>query len=376
MKLYLIAGEASGDLLGAGLMRALKARVPGVQFHGIGGEKMQAEGLTSLFPYHELSLMGFAEVIPHLFKLTARIGLAVEDVLARAPDAVITIDSPGFTFRVARKLREAGYAGKLIHYVAPSVWAYKPERAEKCAALFDAMLCLLPFEPPYFEAEGLRAPFVGHPVAELPLGDGAAFRTKYDISADVPLLTLLPGSRENEIRRHMPVFGAAVAELAVAHPNLALAVPVSARLLPLLGLYFKDCPFRAVVVTGEEDKRGALAASQAALVKSGTISLEVARSGLAQVVAYRANPISVWLVRRMIKIPYVNLINIMAQREVIPELLQERCTPHALAQALLPLMADAQARAEQVTAAAEQLARLKAGMPASEAAAQEIMRFF
>ncbi|MBV8939410.1 MAG: lipid-A-disaccharide synthase [Alphaproteobacteria bacterium] len=358
---YLVAGEASGDALGAGLMAALKAQTAGdVRFSGVGGEKMEAEGLASLFPYHELSLMGFVEIVPHLITLHARINLVAEDIIAKQPDVVVTIDSPGFNFRLADRLRKSGSVhARLVHYVAPTVWAYKPERAARCAQLFDHLLCLLPFEPPYFEAEGLAATFVGHPVAYQAKGDGRAFREKYQMSAETPLLALLPGSREGEIRRHMPIFAPAIVKLAETHPGLAIAAPVHQRLLPMLAKFFKGCPLRAVVVSDDQDRRGALAASTIALAKSGTVSLEVAQAGVPQIVAYRAHPVSAWVLRRMINIPQVNLINIMAGEEVIPELLQEDCTSSALAEALEALMNDPQAAAHQVEIASAQLEKLR-----------------
>ncbi|MGE0753968.1 MAG: lipid-A-disaccharide synthase, partial [Alphaproteobacteria bacterium] len=180
---YIIAGEASGDFLGGQLMQSLKEKAGRpVKFHGVGGDKMAAHGLTSRFPYHELSLMGFIEILPYAYNLMSRIDTVVEDIRERSPDVVITIDSPGFCFRVVKKLREEKMRCKFIHYVAPTVWAYKPERAEKCAALFDHMLVLLPFEPPYFTSKGLPCTFVGHPVvAETQPGNGADFRNKYEI---------------------------------------------------------------------------------------------------------------------------------------------------------------------------------------------------
>lgn len=353
--IYLIAGEASGDLLGAHLMRELKAQssTP-VRFCGIGGERMQAEGLTSLFPYQELSLMGFAEILPHALRLMARINATVEDVQNKHPHTVITIDSPGFCFRVVKKLREANSNATFIHYVAPTVWAYKPERAQKCAKLFDHMLVLLPFEPPYFEKVGLPCTWVGHPVvAETQPGNGADFRRQYNIADTTTLITLLPGSRPGEIKRHMPVFAQAVTMLAQQYPDIALAIAVPKSVLPLIALYFKNCPFRAVVTANEQDKKNAIAAANAAIVKSGTVTLEVTMSGTPMVVAYRVNPLSAWLFKRMALTKYVNLINIIAQREIYPELLQGQCLPILLANATAGLLGyPFQRQAQQIESAA------------------------
>ncbi len=359
ISIYMIAGEASGDALGAGLMRALKALSGGqVRFGGVGGERMEMEGLTSLFPYSELSLMGFAEIVPHLMHLVARGHQVMEDIATKRPDIVVTIDSPGFNFRIAEKLRKAPHCPKLVHYVAPSVWAYKPGRAKTCARLFDHLLCLLPFEPPFFEAVGLPTTFVGHPVAYQPRGDGARFREKYGIAATQPILCVMPGSRGAELKRHMPVFGPALVQLSALLPDMALAVPTSKRLLPQLKPWFENCPFRAVLFSDAGDKADAFAASTAALVKSGTSSLEVAQAGCAQVVAYKVHPLSAWLLKRMIRVPYASLVNLLSEEQIIPELIQEHCTAPLLAEALGELLQHPEARTHQVEAAALALAQL------------------
>lgn len=343
--MYLIAGEASGDLLGGHLMRELKVHYQGpLIFQGIGGDKMTAEGLNSLFPYYELAMMGFVEILPYLFNLSARINQTVEDIIAKQPDMVVTIDSPGFCFRVVERLRKEGerhrLKAKFVHYVAPSVWAYKPERAEKCAHLFDHLLALLPFEPPLFEAAGLPCTWVGHPaVAETQKGNGAAFRQRYDIHPDTTLFTLLPGSRKSEVERHMPIFAQALTLLASHYPNLAMAVAVPKNVLAFVAPYFEGCPFRAVITANEADKKDAMAAGNIAIVKSGTVALEVAQAGTPMIVAYKVHPLSAWYIRRKSLINRVNLINILLKRDVVPELLQEECNPLAIANACMQLLA-------------------------------------
>ncbi len=373
---YIIAGEASGDLLGSHLMRSLKAQSSRpIRFYGIGGDKMIAEGMESLFPYHELSMMGFVEILPYAFNLMARISLTVEDVKNHAPDVVITIDSPGFCFRVAKKLREQKLRSKFVHYVAPTVWAYKPERAEKCAALFDHMLVLLPFEPPYFTSKGLPCTFVGHPVvAETTAGNGSIFREKYNLPEDALLICLLPGSRKGEVDRHMPVFGRAVTMLGQKHPALSIVVAVPRHVLPFVANYFEGCPFRTVITADEQDKKNAIAASNLAIVKSGTVALEVAMSGTPMVVAYRVHPVSAWMMRRMSKIPFVNLINILLKKGVIPELLQENCTPLMLATAGGQILLYPSLRDQQKAAARSALAQLTPAIPPSENAAKAILK--
>lgn len=357
---YLIAGEDSGDGLGSALMRELKIRDPRAQFYGVGGPLMQAEGMQSLFPYHELALLGFTEILPHLFNILSRVEQVAEDIRVKRPAVVLTIDCPGFNKRVVKKLRDAKVQGiRFVHYVAPTVWAYRPRRAQKFAKLFDELLVLLPFEPPYFEKHGLKTHFVGHPSAFIPGADGLMFRARHDIGADQPLLLMLPGSRRREIERHMPIFARAATLLAERVPNLALVVPVSARLMPGVASYFVDCPFRAVLTAEPTEKFEAFAAADVALVKSGTVSLEVASQATPQVVSYRVNPLSAAILRRIIKTPYVNLINIIQQQEVIPELLQENATPEKLAEALHALLRDPSAVLRQREEMGEALAKMR-----------------
>jgi lipid-A-disaccharide synthase len=340
LKIYIIAGEASGDLLGAHLMAALKKESKRtIKFFGVGGEKMTAEGLESLFPYQELSMMGFVEILPYAFNISARIRSTVHDIKIKHPDVVITIDSPGFNTRVVKQLRKDNFKSKFIHYVAPTVWAYKPERAQTFAELFDHLMVLLPFEPPYFEKAGLPCTFVGHAaVAETRIGDATAFRKKYEIADDVPLFAVLPGSRKGEVERHMPIFARALTLLAGRTPNLAIAVAAPRHVMPFIAPYFEGCPFRAVITSNEEDKKDAFAASTFAVVKSGTVALEVAMAGTPMIIAYRVNPISAWAFRRMSLTKYVNLINILLGKEAIPELLQEHCTSQMIAGCVAALL--------------------------------------
>ena len=333
LTIYLIAGEPSGDFLGASLMRSLRAQSDRhIRFYGIGGERMEAEGLESLFPYHELSMMGFVEIIPHIFRTLIHIATTIHDIVTKQPDMLITIDSPGFCFRVVEKLRAVSFKTKFIHYVAPTVWAYKPQRAEKCAKLFDHLLVLLPFEPPYFEKVGLPCSFVGHPViCESATGNGAEFRAKYEISADTKLFCLLAGSRKGEVKRHLPVFAKTIAMLSSVYPNLAIMVAAPAHVMPLFAPFLNTCPFTAIIAQDEADKKNGIAASNFALVKSGTVAFEVAMAGVPMLITYRINAISAWFLRKIIKTKFANLINILTGKEVIPELLQERCSPLLLA---------------------------------------------
>ena len=365
--IVILAGEASGDFLGAELMAALgRANPGGILFSGVGGPRMEAEGMRSLFDYNELSLMGFAELLPHLPKLQRYIHQTVEHIADAKPDAVITIDSPGFNLRVARKVRAARrFAGSkpaLIHMVAPSVWAYKPKRAEKFAAVFDRLLALLPFEPAHFEASGLPCDWMGSPVAWdwRIRGDSASFKQTYHLPSENPVLGVFLGSRRGEIERHWPLFRKAVQRLQQEIPNLITVLPITpARREQVEFLLAQEgWPTAVTLVDPTNAKKNCFAALDAALAKSGTVSLELALARVAQIVAYRVHPFTAWLVRRWIRIPYVSLANILNQRAVIPELLQDDCTPAALHRALLPLLTDKHARDAQLEALAPGLKQL------------------
>jgi len=330
--IYLIAGELSGDALGAGLMRSLRAAQPGICFAGIGGEAMQREGLTSLFPYSDLSFMGFLEVVPHIPALLRRLRETALDIAAKQPEAVVTIDSPGFNFRLARALKANPDTARIkrIHYVAPSVWAYKPARARKTARLFDELLALLPFEPPYFEKEGLKTTFVGHPVLwQTGKSDPSLFRVRHVIGADTPLLLVLPGSRTDEVERHLPVF----LEAAKALPDYKVVIVAS----PQVRNRIRDAVTPPTLVVDIAEKQDAFASATVALSKSGTITLELACAGVPTVVAHKVSVVSAWLIRRMALIPFVSLVNIAAKKEILPELIQERCTPDRIAHELMRL---------------------------------------
>jgi len=357
--IFLVAGEPSGDALGARLMSALKeARGDAVRFAGIGGAGMAAEGLDSLFPMSELSLMGLAEVLPHVPRLLRRIDETVSAIRAQRPDAVVTIDSPGFSFRVARRL--AGSGIPLIHYVAPSVWAWRPGRARKIAGFLDHLLALLPFEPPYFRAEGLACTFVGHPVLESGAGDGdgPAFRRRHGIGDDVPLLCLLPGSRQGEVSRLLPVFAETVALMAKSRPNVEVALPSVEGLAAAVSTATAMWPVRVRVVTGDAEKFDAFAAADVALAASGTVALELAMAKTPAVIAYRMHPLTGWLARRLVRVRYVSLVNLVLDRPVMPELLLGECRADRLAEAVTSLLDDPQARAAQASGAAEALAVL------------------
>lgn len=397
MKIALIAGETSGDQLGGWLMAALRKRwndehdalhednhtsptpcchghAASLSFIGLGGENMLAQGIRSLFPMEEISLIGFAEVVPHYFAIKARINRMVEFLEAEKPDMLITIDSAGFNFRVVRALRERGnIRPQFVHYVAPTVWAYKPQRAALAASLYDGLLCLLPFEPPYFTKEGLNAHFIGHQIAwEWNVkGDRAAFRARHHIAENTPLLALFPGSRNGELKRLLPIFEDTMAKLKAKIPNLELVVQVPSRFVVRLTEATANWPVKTHVLPSSAEKKDVFAACDAALSKSGTIGLECALAQLPSVTTYRATAITAAILRRTLKTKYVNLANILSERMIIPELLQETCNPEDLSAALYPLLTDATAREAQIRdlqSVAHQLGANEAISPSDKAA--------
>ena len=373
---YLVAGEESGDVLGARLMAALRAERPDITFIGLGGARMEALGLASLFPMRELAVMGLLEVLPKLWRLRARLHQTAADVLARRPDVLVTIDSPGFTLRLLGLLRESGI--RRVHYVAPQVWAWKEKRVRRFPGLWDRLLCLLPFEPAYFAKHGLAAGFVGHPVLEsgADRGDGARFRAAHGLGADVPVLVMMPGSRRNEVGQLLGVFGATVARLRAQVPGLAVVVPVAATVAETVRRAVAHWAVAPIVVSDTTGKYDAFAAAGAALTKSGTSTLELAMAGVPMAVTYRVNPLTAFMARRLIKVPHVAMVNILAGREVVAELLQEQCRPDVLADAVVRLLGDAGARAAQLAALAPVLASLRPGdgVAPSVAAAREIFK--
>jgi lipid-A-disaccharide synthase len=371
---YLLAGEASGDVLGARLMAALRGRAPGIEFAGVGGERMAEQGLESLFPMRELSLMGLLEVLPNLRRLARRMDQAEADILARRPDVLITIDAPSFTLRLAERLRPRGV--RVVHYVAPQVWAWRPGRIRKIARRVDRILALLPFEAPFFEAAGIPVSFVGHPVLESGAdgGDAARFRAAHGIGPRERVLLVMPGSRRTEVRRLLPVFGEALRLTTAAVPGLrpvlALAGPVEAAVRAGTAGW----PVPPILVRTPAEKHDAYAAAEAGLIKSGTSSLEMAVAGVPHVVAYKVNPVTAAIVRRLIQVPHASLVNLLAEREVVPERLQENCTAETLSTSLVRLLREPEAAATQRAGFAEVLARLRPpeGLP-SEAAAAAVL---
>ncbi len=341
-------------------MAGLKALHPDVSFEGIGGPEMAAQGLTSRFDMSELSVMGLAEILPKYRALKARIAQTAQAVLEMQPDVLITIDSPDFSLRVAKIVRAASSL-RIVHYVAPTVWAWRTGRAAKMARWVDHVLALFPFEPPYMEAAGMECDFVGHPVVAEPQASAegvAAFRAQSGIG-DAPLLLVLPGSRRSEVSRLAPVFGAAVARLVKKKPDLRIVVPAAAPVAELVAEVTADWPGTPLVLdpgkmpgeTFAPLKRAAFGAADVALAASGTVSLELAAAGTPMVIAYDMNWLSRQIIGRMVKVDTVTLVNLVSETRVVPEFIGNRCQPGLIANGVLGVLEapDAQWDAMAVT---------------------------
>ncbi len=384
-RLFLVAGEPSGDRLGGALLAGLRELAPGVEAAGVGGPAMAAQGLESLFPMEDLAVMGAAEVLPRLPLLLRRLRETAAAAAAFAPDALIGIDSPDFCLRAAARVRAVRPGQRVIHYVAPSVWAWRPGRAAKMARVVDHVLALLPFEPPYMEAAGMTCDFVGHPAAAAPQAspaEVAAIRAELGLAPGQPLLILLPGSRRGEVTRLAPVFAETLRGLRAALPGLAAVAPVVAGTADLVADLMPEAaggpqlldPRGRPEAEAEARKRALMRAADATLAASGTVSLELAAAGAPMVIAYRLNPISALIARRLIRIDTATLVNLVTGTRAVPEFLQEDCTPERLIPAVARLLTEPEAAAAQRAAAAETMALLgRGGAPPGLRAARSVL---
>lgn len=378
--IFIIAGEPSGDQLGADLMAHLKS-LKEVRFAGIGGPAMTAEGLTSLFPMEELSIMGLVGVLRNLPHLLRRLSYTVQTIQQIKPDVVVTIDAQEFSYHILKRVRKYPQRPRLIHYVAPTVWAYRPGRARKIAAVADRLLCLYPFEVPYFEKHGLKTVFVGHPEA----------KEKFVIKKerDPNLLCVLPGSRRSEIKALLPIFGETVKLLKKDIPNLRVVIPTLSSMEPLVLQGTQDWPLDAQIVVGDEARQITFQKASVALAASGTIALQLSAAGLPFVIAYKVGKINEWIGRVVLKTPWVCMVNILlafhtfgagfvltrkAKEKIkepwIPEFLQQDCNPENLKSALIKLFKDPKAQNRQKQAMDEVIDLLKAQ---PQAAAQAVL---
>ncbi|QIZ82417.1 lipid-A-disaccharide synthase [Thalassovita gelatinovora] len=348
MRVFVIAGEASGDKLGAALMAGLKD-LADVEFSGIGGPLMQQQGLESLFPMDELSVMGIAEVLPKYRHLMRRINQTARAVLQAQPDILITIDSPDFCLRVARRVKAVSDI-RTVHYVAPTVWAWRAGRAKKMAKVIDHVLALFPFEPPYMQAAGMECDFVGHPVVAERIAtpeEAADFRVVHGLG-EAPVLLILPGSRRGEVARLAPVFGDALHRILKDRPDIRPVIPTTGNVTDLVRDAVAGWPVAPLVLDPrgmdpdayKQHKAAAFVAADAALAASGTVSLELAACDTPMVIAYDMNWISRQIIGRMLKVDTVTLVNLVSETRVVPEFIGKACQPVPIAEAVLKVLKD------------------------------------
>jgi lipid-A-disaccharide synthase len=377
LKIMLVAAEASGDALGAGLARALRARLgQGVSFVGIGGPRMAAEGVVSPFDIAELSILGWIEGLRAYRTVRRRVAETAALAAREQPDAVVLIDSWGFTIRVAEAIRAARPDVPLIKYVGPQVWASRPGRARTLARAVDHLLALYSFDAPWFEREGLPTTVVGSSALHVDMGgaDGAAFRARRGLTPDAKLLLILPGSRPAEIARMTPVYEATVKRLKAQDPGLEVAVVAAGTVSKDVVGRVSAWPFRVHVVD-EAEKYDAMRAATAALATSGTVSTELALAGAPMVIAYKIGGVSYQLMKRLVTAEHITLFNIAAGERIAPEFIQGEASAENLAAAVGRLLNDPQAAAEQArrqTAALDLMGR--GGPDPSTLAAEAVLR--
>ncbi|MCA3699386.1 MAG: lipid-A-disaccharide synthase [Brevundimonas sp.] len=375
MKVMLVAAEASGDALGAGLARSLKAQRADIELVGVGGPKMAAEGITSPFDISELSVLGWIEGLRAYGRVKARVSDTVAFAMRERPDAVVLIDSWGFTIRVAKAIRAVLPEVKLIKYVGPQVWASRPGRAKTLAGAVDHLLALYAFDAPWFEREGLPTTVVGSQALHVDMSgaDPAAFRRARGIGDDAPLLLVLPGSRPGEIRLMTPVYEAAVARLKAERPGLEVAVMAAGTVATDVTTRVAAWPFRAHLVS-EADKYSGMKAATVALATSGTVSTELALAGAPMVIGYRFQPLSYAIMKPFFTGKYATLFNHAADAEIARELIQKDATPERFAAEVGRLLEDPVSRADQAmrqTAALDLMGR--EGRDPSEIAAEAVL---
>ena len=360
-KIFIIAGEASGDLLGSKIINAIKQNAENVAFVGIGGEKMEKENFKSIFPMKDLSIMGFFEVLPRIFLLSKRINQTINKILEEKPDLVLTIDSPGFSFRIMQKLKsknkEFFEKVKKVHMIAPSVWAYKEKRAKKISKLYDLLLCILPFEPPYFEKYGLKTEFIGHPIFD----DDRKYALQYsknelsksyNISQDDFSIILTPGSREGEVNRIFPIMIKTINHLkyfyAEKYKNINVFTFVNNNTIDLVDFISRENDFKNNLIVNEDEKQKIMSSADIVLAKSGTNAFEFNIYNIPMVITYTFNWFTNKLIKKIIKIKYANLVNIIANKEIIPEFVLDKAKPILIAEKINEILSNKDVAKKQI----------------------------
>lgn len=371
---FLVAAEESGDRLGAALMRALRALQNDIRFQGVGGSEMAAEGLDSLFSIDGLAIVGFSAIPRRLPTILRRIRQTANAAIAAKPDILVIIDSPDFTHRVARLVRKRAPAIPVVDYVSPSVWAWRPGRARAMRRYIDHVLALLPFEPAaHVELGGPPCTYVGHPLIEQVLDLRPNAEEQRRRQTPPPILLVLPGSRSSEIQRLLAPFGEAVELLRAATGSLDVVIPAVPYLAARIRAATAGWPIQPRIVVEATDKRAAFRTARAALAKSGTVTLELAISGVPMVTAYKGSTLEAFVARRVVQVPSVILANLVLGENVVPEFLQEECTAENLARALRPLLADGAERQKQIDAFARLDSIMEIGKSAPARRAAQIV---
>ncbi|AIL13411.1 hypothetical protein IM40_07730 [Candidatus Paracaedimonas acanthamoebae] len=336
--IYLVAGEASGDVIGTRLIKALRKKVPNCIISGIGGHLMAEQGLQSLFPLQELSIMGIMEVLPHIPRILKRLNETEQDILLKKPDIIVTIDAKGFSFRLAKRLKKYGFP--LVHYTAPSVWAWRPKRAQQIARFLDHLLVLFPFEPPYFEKVGLPTTFVGHPLTEEKFDTfkSDVLRKKFSLKKEEKLICLLPGSRTREVSSLLPVFIKSLQQLNQKIKNFRLIIPTFPHFETYIRQEMEKTNLKFSLITDEQGKYQAMIASDAAIAASGTVALELGLTQTPFLIAYKVNSLTAFILKRLIRIPYACMVNILLNKPLVGEFLQKNCRPDLISNHLYEIL--------------------------------------
>jgi len=373
MKIFIIAGEASGDKLGAAMMKGFEHLASyDNEFIGVGGPLMEEMGLKSLFPMEEISLMGISEILSQYRHLQQRIRQTASAILDEKPDVLITIDLPEFSFRVADRVKQASDI-PTVHYVAPTVWAWRPGRARKIAKYIDHVLALFPFEPPLMQDAGMSCDFVGHPVVQDLIAtpqEVAEFKSHFGLGSG-PILVCLPGSRRSEIKRLTPIFQNGLEKLKAGYPDMNIVLPAAPSVTELVQSEVRQWTHKPIVLDSREFtmdqagkfKRAAFKAADVALAASGTVSLELAINQTPMVIAYDMNWISRQIIGRMLQVDSVNLVNLVSDTRTVPEYIGKACQPDAIASALRNVLENPTSQIEAMKATVD---RLKAPLSTPE----------
>lgn len=342
-RIFIIAGEPSGDYLGSKLIKDLRELTNNkIDIYGVGGELMQKAGLKLFFNMQEISIIGIAEVVPKILKIRKLINQTVQEIITFNPDVVITIDSSGFTHRVDRKVKKINPNMSIIHYVAPPVWAWREWRARSMHKFIDLLLTLFPFEPKYFEKYGLKSVFVGHCITKDPnlieptRDEKFHFEKKYGIANSHITICFLPGSRNSEIERHVKVFNEAMVMLSKKYEGINVLIPMLPEKVDFLKKYIGE--FNYAIITDKREKGLAMYSSNIAVAASGSVNLELAIAGIPSIVIYKTSEITAFIVRLLIRINMVNIVNILLKKKIIPELLQSDCTPENIVKSIESLI--------------------------------------